>query len=105
MVLRQTSCGMAAPVAAKVGRALRASRKVGRLAEDGSPHPCTPLARHWLRLWNVRSSFAGAPLRAPRESYCFAHGLALPKMLAVTGKGRESFVKITHLSPRHWLRL
>ena len=37
MVLRQTSCGMAALVAAEVGRTLRASRWVGRAAGWGEP--------------------------------------------------------------------
>ena len=40
--------------------------KAGRLAENGSPHPCTPMVRHWLSLWNVRSSFAGAPCARPK---------------------------------------
>ena len=95
----------------------RAAGWGGAARPEGSPHPCTPLARHWLCHWQsahapgstplakqllsqclVRSSFAGAPVRAPSESNCFAQGLAFPKTLPVTGKGRERFVRITFLS-------
>ena len=74
--------------------------KAGRLAEDGSPHPCTPLACHWLRLWRVREQFCRRAPCAPQVKASASHKVKrFQKRCRGRSRGSESLVRITHLSP------